>query len=160
MPDHAHPASASLRPLPEKASTLNYNVVFTKAEFAIMRRGLVPTNVDVKWLVICEGQTLFFHRSWTGHCIYRLDLAPRGGKYYVVRALANRDPKEYTQQNNEYDTRMLHFVIRGILLGEKVPFPLAPTPTIHSAEALGRDAEPTLPVPEPVPPERPWWRFW
>jgi len=32
--------------------------------------GLVPEEIEDKWFIYWEDDTLFFHRSWTGNCIY------------------------------------------------------------------------------------------
>lgn len=151
MMECASANSYKTKPMPDKTTGLQYSAIFSKSEFAIMRRGLVPRFLDDKWFIFCDNKTLFFHRSGTGHCIYRVELIVKGGKYHVSRALVNRDSMEYSQEDTAYDTRMLHFIIRCVLLKEHLLFPLAP----GACEGSTQEA---LVVPSAS--VTPWWKFW
>jgi hypothetical protein len=144
--------SLTIKPMPAQTAVLKYSASFTRSEFATMQKGLVPERLDDKWLIICDGVTLFFHRSGTGHCIYKLVLEKKRGEYRAGLAVANRDPSEYTQKNDEYDVRMLHFIVRGILLGDSLDFPL--TPQTRRSETL------QTPSYAPPSPKKAWWKFW
>jgi len=92
--------------------------------------------VDDKWFIYAEGLVVYFCRSWTGHCIYKVRFEKVGGKYRVAEAMVNRDASQYSQIDDGYDARLLHFIIRGILLGESVAFPMAP---LKNSEACAQE---------------------
>jgi len=47
--------------------------------FERLSRGLVTRGMEDKRFVFMEEATRFFHRSWTGYCIYRVELAAEEG---------------------------------------------------------------------------------
>ena len=51
-----------------------------------------------------EGSTLWAHRSWTGHCIFRIDF--KEDQNHVVTV--NRDPKQYKCTSVEEDIASLN----------------------------------------------------
>jgi hypothetical protein len=109
--------------MPEKRSRLALRREFTEAEYESIRHGLVPEQMEDKWFIFLEGETLYFHRSWTGNCIYQLSLRREGEKYAVSDALVNRDAGQYGGTNDAYDERLLTYLIDNLLLGGRTPLP-------------------------------------
>jgi hypothetical protein len=72
--------------------------------------------MDDKWFIFFEKGWLYFHRSWTGHCIYavRLDGSPAGVR--IVEAWANRDREQYVSAGTETDKQLIEQLIRTRLL--------------------------------------------
>ena len=120
----AKPDSWQREPMPDSVSELDYEATFSKAEFELIARGLIPESMDDKWFVYMEGDRLNVHRSWTGHCIYEVDFEMAGDAHAVLRARVNRDPDQYQATDDTYDAMLLVFVIRRLMLGEDVPCPL------------------------------------
>ncbi len=67
---------------------------------------------------------LTLHRSYTGACIYAVRLAQVEGGSEVVEAWANRAPEQYTRTDDDYDARLLRFLVDRLLLGQDAPFPV------------------------------------
>jgi hypothetical protein len=111
-------------PLPDARARIPYARSFDRAEQARVARGLVPQEMEDKWFVFLEEPWLFFHRSWTGICIYAVRLRPEGEGSTVEEALANRDPEQYRATDDAYDAAVLSFLVEALLLGRDVPFPL------------------------------------
>ena len=120
----AKPDSWKTLPMPAKVAVLEYAAEFSAEEFERISRGFIPEAMEDKWFIYLDADTLCLHRSWTGHCIYKVEFAREGGGHVVRHAIANRDPVEYTQRDNAYDARLLDFLIRNLLLGAGVPFPM------------------------------------
>jgi hypothetical protein len=80
--------------------------------------------MEDKWFIYCEDGWLYLHRSWTGSLIYWIKLDGSSSGVRVVDSWVNRDPEEYKETDIEYDRQMLNFLIRRILLGEEVDFPI------------------------------------
>lgn len=111
-------------PMPPECAAIPYSAEFTREEFERIALGLVPDAMEDKWFIYLEGNVLKFHRSWTGAGIYEVELAPEGDGRRVVRARARRD-QTYTQ-GDEYDAKLVHFLVSNFLLGKRVPFPRPP----------------------------------
>ena len=110
-------------PMPEKRSRLALRREFTEEEYESIRRGLVPEQMEDKWFIFLEGDTLYIHRSWTGRCIFQLALKREGEKYAVSDALVNRDPGQYGGTDDAYDERLLTYLIDNLLLGRRAMLP-------------------------------------
>lgn len=68
----AERGSWQVLPLPSLREELKFKAVFTDAEIEKISYGLIPEQMEDKWFIYLENGWLFFHRSWTGVCVYRL----------------------------------------------------------------------------------------
>jgi len=50
---------------------LAYDKVLTSHEYGALSYGLRPLEMEDKWFIYLDGDTLNLHRSWTGHQIYQ-----------------------------------------------------------------------------------------
>ncbi len=90
--------------MPKRRETFILRRPFTERQLAALRRGHIPQEMEDKWFWFMEGDTLYAHRSWTGICIYRVDLKP-GGDHVVT---VNRDPEQYECASAEEDAQKLN----------------------------------------------------
>jgi hypothetical protein len=111
-------------PLPKQRKNLVFERLFNQDEFDQISLGLISHGMDDKWFIFMEDMQLNFHRSWTGHCIYQIRLEKRDAEYVIVEALVNRNQEEYRNDDDNYDTALLSFLINNFLLGRNTPFPL------------------------------------
>lgn len=119
-------------------------------------RGLVPIEMEDKWFIYFLDGWLYFHRSWTGACIYavRLDGSPAGVR--TTDSWVNRDPEEYQGQDLEYDRKLVSFLIDAFLLGRSAQFPLPggtpqQTPGVYQHHIVGRAYPEVEHPPSPAP---------
>ena len=103
---------------------MGYEGVFTEADANRLKSGHIPQAQEDKWFVYFEKGWLYLHRSWTGSLVYwlRLDGCPDGVR--VIESWVNRDAEQYSETDVAYDRLMLDFLLRGILLGQEVDFPV------------------------------------
>jgi hypothetical protein len=111
------------QPLPSQRSTIPVDRRFSSAEIQRLRSGLVPEEMEDKWFIYWQDDTLFLHRSWTGFCVYVVRFAPEGDAYRMVEAEVNRDPEQYRETNDDRDARMISYLIDVLLLGRQADFP-------------------------------------
>jgi hypothetical protein len=147
-------------PMPLETAVLNYIAEFTPEEFEKMSLGLKPEQMEDKWLIAMEGDTLAFYRSWTGHCIYRVRFEKTGENYSATNALVNRNSEQYNSPGDDYDIALLGFLIDGLLLGKAVDFPIpaglpGDTPKGLYQHHVSGSAYPETPIKK-----KPWWKFW
>ena len=91
-------------PMPERHDNYVLSRSFSEGEMNALRCGNVPQAMEDKWFWYMEGDTLWAHRSWTGHCIYRIDFKEDGNHLVTV----NRDPEQYTCTNLKDDIESLN----------------------------------------------------
>lgn len=111
-------------PAPEPFVSVPLEGTFSDAQFAQITRGLVPREMEDKWFVYFEDPWLFLHRSWTGQLVYRLRFESVGGDMKVALAEVIDARDRYSRSSDEFEARMLDFLIRRLLLGEPAPFPI------------------------------------
>ena len=87
-----------------------------------MTMALLPQQMEDKWFIYFEDDWLYFHRSWTGTCIYAVRLSAAGAGKKVVEAWVNRDPGQYKKADDRYDTEILGYLVERLLLGRRVSF--------------------------------------
>jgi hypothetical protein len=95
-----------------------YQATFTRDEYEVMRRGVVPQDMDDKWFIFCDGESLFFYRSWSGYGIYRVDLREQDNQWVVARASVTTNTDHYQCDTDEREASRLDTVVRRVLLRE------------------------------------------
>lgn len=110
-------------PMPEEKLELDYQRIFSAQEFEQIRHGFIPMEMEDKWFIYCDKQTLNFHRSWTGHHIYQVTLEQQPDNSCItIQLTVNRNQQQYKQNDNKYDIATVDFLISRLLLGKAVPF--------------------------------------
>ncbi len=112
------------KPMPEKRARIPYERTFDAKEHERLVHGLVPEQMEDKWLIFYEAPWLWFHRSWTGIAIYGVKLRPEGEGSVVEEAVVNRSPEEYRETDDAHDAAILGFLVERLLLGRDVAFPV------------------------------------
>jgi 8-oxo-dGTP diphosphatase len=112
-----------IQPLPRRFTTINLSRTFDPGEMRRIQAGLVPREMEEKWFIYWEANTLFFHRSWTGVCIYAVRFAPEGDSFRMVQADVNRDPEQYEETSDVRDAKLISYLIDVLLLERDSEFP-------------------------------------
>jgi hypothetical protein len=117
-------------PMPEQKKQIQVDRSFSEEEYQRLQIGLVPQEMEEKWFLYFEEGWLFFHRSWTGYCIYQVRVepcAPQGvpsaSQYRIAEAWVSRDASTYRYTDDDHERALLLFLIEHLLLGYDVPFP-------------------------------------
>lgn len=104
-----------------------YRAQFSKEETTHLKCGLIPAEMEDKWFVYFEDNTLHFHRSWTGHPVFKVVITETETSTRVSKALieASFFDDETAVFDAEYQAAMLNFLVSNLLLGKSTPFPIA-----------------------------------
>ena len=86
-------ASWDNKPLSEKRISLPYDRKFSLEEYKLISYGFIPDSMEDKWFIYLENDVVYFHRSWTGICIFQLHLENVHNFYQVKET--------YFASNNE-----------------------------------------------------------
>lgn len=103
-------------PLPAKHTTIALDRTFSPREMERIRAGHIPEFMEDKWFIYWQDDTLFFHRSWTGYCIYVVHFAVEGEAGRMVRADVSRDYEQYQMVDDEEDAQLIPRLIDALLL--------------------------------------------
>ncbi len=103
-------------PLPEKRVKVTFERTFSNEESDRLKAGLIPEEMEDKWFIYFENETLFFHRSWTGYCIYQVRFAQDENGFRAVSVEINRDPEQYLGNDDKHDLWSLNNLIDTQLL--------------------------------------------
>jgi hypothetical protein len=129
-------------PLPAAHSVLKIDRRYTPADIETIQRGLVPKQMEDKWLIYWNDSKLFFHRSWSGNCIYVATFRAEQNGYQLVNALVNREQEQYRGASDEYDKALLLYLIDALLLGRDCEFPSSESysdhPSVQKWSLVGR----------------------
>lgn len=83
----------------------------TLDEFERVKRGNIPEEMEDKWFVFQEDGWVYFHRSWTGYCIYQLRFEQEGDEAVVREAWVTRDPEHYRNDDIAEDEQLLRSLL-------------------------------------------------
>jgi len=110
--------------LPLKKISIPLDRSFSQQEMELIPKGLVPQEMEDKWFIYWKDETLFFHRSWTGFCLYVVYFVKEEDGFGMKSADVNRDPEQYEQTDDEYDARMIQYLVDLLLLHRDAIFPV------------------------------------
>lgn len=109
-------------PMPERHEDVGLRHPFTDEQMSLICRGLIPEEMEDKWFIYFEDDRLFFHRSWTGMCVFVVHFEKNGDGWVANRVQVNAEPDEYGDPDLGRDVPMVVYMIRVLLLGEDLEF--------------------------------------
>lgn len=102
-------------PMPEQHASFSLERTFSLEQMRRLQNGLVPEQMEDKWFIYFDDNTLYFHRSWTGFCIYAVHFGERNGEYAVASVDVSRDSGQYKSNDIAEDARLLNELIDFLL---------------------------------------------
>lgn len=106
---------------------ITLNRVFTEEEFQKVSFGLIPKSMDDHWFIFLENKVLYFHRSWTGECVYRINFRQEENSYIPKEVWLSRIGWRsliFSFLSKSFHRKLLLFLIETEFLGNNAPFPL------------------------------------
>lgn len=113
--------------LPLNRTTIHLERRFSAEEMECIQRGCIPREMEDKWFIYWEKDTLFFHRSWTGHCVYVVRFRVDGEEFLMFEADLNRASEQYKATSDEADAALISYLVDSLLLRRSVDFPMDPS---------------------------------
>jgi hypothetical protein len=80
--------------MPPERTEIEINELFSPREFAHLMWGILPLQMEDKWFAYSKKMCLYWHRSWTGICIYEVHFEKFGEEYIATKLYINANPKE------------------------------------------------------------------
>ncbi|MBO6761531.1 MAG: hypothetical protein JJ909_11265 [Roseivirga sp.] len=100
---------------PNQFETSKLCIEISTSEFEIFKEGIYAGSMDEKWNVFVLDDIIYFARSWTNNCIYKVLTSPKGELISLSDFHVNRDEKEYKSKDLEYDTVLLKKLLQMFL---------------------------------------------
>lgn len=94
-------------PMPERCKVIPLYFTYSKEQFKRIQQGFVPEVMEQHWFVYVENGHIYFHRSWTGIMICDCLYEEKEDQVLITYMTVNRNPKEYTNTNDEQDIRLV-----------------------------------------------------
>ena len=91
--------------MPFKKARFKLKRHFTNEEIQNLRCGCIPEEMEDRWFMYFEEDTMYIHRSWTGYCIYIVEFDFQTD---VHRVVVNRDKEQYTCTSKKEDSELLN----------------------------------------------------
>ena len=113
-------------PLPETHAVLAADWGYSREDVERIKLGLIPEVMEDKWFIYHADGWLYFHRSWTGFCVYEVEFLADGEGARLGTIRVSRDLEQYQESNAAFDLDLLRFLIDRLLLGRDAPFPAPP----------------------------------
>lgn len=111
-------------PLPVLRADLGFVASYPLDEFERIWRGVTPEEMEDKWFIYYEPPWLYFHRSWTGACLFGLKFEISDTEATLVDSWVSRDTNYYKQTDLDYDRQYVRFLIDALLLDKPATFPV------------------------------------
>lgn len=115
-----------VKEMPVQNKRLDFQRAYTESDFQLIAAGLIAKEMEDKWFIYFEDPWLYLHRSWSGVCIYKVRIVQDGERSLAVEAVVNRDTDQYRLEDDDYDLRIVDFLIDNLLLHRNTSFPLPP----------------------------------
>lgn len=94
--------------MPEKNVTYSIKNELNEKQLEKLKHGFLPRDMDHHWFYYYEDGKVYFHRSWTGNCIFIVEI-----KDDELVVTANRDESQYKVKTVEGDVKTLNLLLYG-----------------------------------------------
>jgi hypothetical protein len=108
-----------VEPMPAEHVRVPLAVRYTRAQTERISNGLLPRDMDDKWFIYREGDEIFFHRSWTGMCVFVARIEEDIDGSTLVEAAVRHDPKARSPHDAARDVGVLLEIIDHLLLRDR-----------------------------------------
>gem|GEM_PF-620294 len=106
-----------------KPHAIKANFRITESQYAKIRFGLLPLQMEDKWFAYFDDGRIHLHRSWTGAKIYKAAIQKGEGCYIISEIIVERDAELYSNTDDAEDVRSFHFLLGRGILGLRVDAP-------------------------------------
>jgi hypothetical protein len=82
--------------------------------------GIFAGSMDQKWNIFVWNDILYFARSWTDFCIYKVSVKRQEQTVILSEFQVNRDDSQYKSKDLAYDTDLLKKLLQVFLKREDI----------------------------------------
>ena len=97
--------------MPQQNEEFILEASLSNEDIELIKEGFLPKEMEDKWFMYYEDDKLFIHRSWTGYCIYIVDMSEMN----KLKVIVNRNPEQYKETDIERDKIMVNIQLNSLL---------------------------------------------
>ncbi|OYE00476.1 hypothetical protein [Nostoc sp. 'Peltigera membranacea cyanobiont' 232] len=101
-------------PMPSASTKIALEKLYSQEEFDRITAGVIPEQMEDKWFIFYEAPWIYFHRSWTGFCIFKVRFEVVGDSVKIAEVQVNRDPAEYSNTDDKRNASMLLILLNSL----------------------------------------------
>jgi len=90
---------------PEGLIEQNIDISISELHFEECKYGFIPRDMDDRWFIYMENETIYFYRSWSGICFFILKFNKYGSEYKTTSAWCKLDSPD---KNKEVILRLIN----------------------------------------------------
>ena len=109
-------------PIAENADQLPANKLYHLEQWDQISRGLMPEEMEDKWFIYEENYWVYFHRSWTGICIFKAHFSIQGENLVLDEAFVDAETLGENLVRKDRYQDFLYWLVDHFLLGKDIPF--------------------------------------
>ncbi len=95
--------SWEVQPMPDKNIVISMDLTLPNDVMRIIKYGHIPDAMEDHWFMYCDEDTIHYHRSWSGICIFKAKYEDYADGYRITSLSVNRDPEQYGSTNIKKD---------------------------------------------------------
>ena len=99
----------------DKFQEFNLDLSFTSDEFRFFDKGIFADSMEEKWNVFVLDNFMYWVRSWTDNCIYKIQLTRQTENVTLEKGFVTRDRTQYNSDNIEKDKILFLQLIQSCL---------------------------------------------
>lgn len=85
---------------------IDLNIKLTKSEFSRFENGIYAGSMDEKWNIFVIDNNMYWARSWTNNCIYRIGFERIDETIELKKLQVTRNTEAYKGTDIEFDLKM------------------------------------------------------
>ena len=101
--------------MPLETETFSMEIELSESEYEQLQNGIIPQEMEDKWFIYFEEDTLYIHRSWTEFCIYILEFPKDFQKSKRFSVIVNRNVTQHLETDIEKDKIMITILINQLV---------------------------------------------
>ncbi|MFK7757945.1 MAG: hypothetical protein AB8B53_13525 [Flavobacteriales bacterium] len=106
-----------LKQMPAENDFFNLDWTLKPSELMKIKNGFASSGMDEKWNIYFEIDKLYFHRSWTGTCVYIAKLKELPDESGIITNVqVNRNKEEYKFTDNNEDKTLFKKIVQFQLI--------------------------------------------
>lgn len=97
---------------PEKFEEAEIEIELTKEEFQLFEKGFFAAFMEEKWNIFIFEELLYFARSWTDICIYKVSFIRHQNGVTFDKISVSRNSSEYGSTDINFDLELFNKVLK------------------------------------------------
>lgn len=95
-------------PMPKKNIKFKIKRKFSEEDVKRLKKGHCPMEMEDRWFYYYEDGKVYYHRSWSGNCIYIVELNLKSSTHTVT---VNRDETQYSNTDINEDMETIDYLL-------------------------------------------------